>query len=357
MLSPPLPRPQTESSSVHVTVGNEACDLDSMTCALCHAHFLARDGGVVSLPVLQCSRDDFAMRTDATWLFQELDLDPSQLLFIDEVCGALGRVGRVQVTLVDHAHLTGPLSELPNTEVVEVIDHHPAAEGERVGTCRVIVEPVGSCATLVAEGLLADKDYALPATAATLLLGAVLLDTVGLAREKGRATDKDEVIAEQLAPLSSLPRAQLFQSLSAARLSTAGLSTHQLLRRDFKCADAGQSRLGFSSVACRLPELLAREGAERDIQSFCQTRRLSALLLLGVWLDGETLGRQVAIFQPQGSDLADALASVLEAHGDLECLRQPAGVGDFPCILISQGNTKLSRKHILPLVVDFVSTL
>lgn len=347
--------PQGENSEVHVTVGNQSCDLDSIVCAISHAHFLAERGGaIVSLPLLQCPREDFALRTDAAWLFHQLNLDPSQLLFCDEVVSVLQQLKKVHITLVDHALLASPMRELTNMEIIEIIDHHEV-HGVNVGKgCCVVMEPVGSCATLVAEKLLGVEGYVLPAAIATLLLGAILLDTAGLDRGKGRTTAKDEDMARQLASLSSIPQTELYDNLLSARFSIAGLSSLQLLRKDLKCAVAGGYHLGFSSVACQLSELFEREGMEGDMQAFCQARGLSALLLLGVWQTGNNINRQIAIFQPQGLDLADALANVLETDEDLNCQQI---VTEYPCILLNHGNTKLSRKYILPLVVNFISTL
>lgn len=309
---------------------------------------------MASLPLLQCPREDFSLRTDAAWLFHQLDLDPSQLLFCEEVVSVLQQLKKVHVTLVDHAILASPMRELTNIELVEIIDHHKV-DGVNVGKgCCVVMEPVGSCATLVAEKLLGVKGYVLPAAVATLLLGAILLDTVGLDREKGRTTDKDEDMARQLASFSSIPQTELYVSLLSSRFSTAGLSTLQLLRKDLKCAEAGGYQLGFSTITCQLSELFEREGMEGYMQTLCKARGLSALLLLGVWQTGKTINRQIAIFQPEGLDLADALANVLETDKDLNCQQI---VTECPCILLSHGNTKLSRKYILPLVVNFISTL
>lgn len=347
---------QGDTSEVHVTIGNESCDLDSVVSAISHAHFLSeQDRSVVSLPLLQCPREDFALRTDTAWLFGQLNLDPSQLLFSEEVIHVLQQLKKVYVTLVDHATLAKPLCELTNVEVVEIIDHHSVPEGILREKCRVVIEPVGSCATLVAEKLLGMEGYAVPATIATLLLGAILLDTIGLDREKGRTTSKDEETARQLTSISSMPQTELYDGLLSSRFSTDGLSSLQLLRKDLKCAEAGGYQLGFSSVTCQLSALLEREGVEGDMQALCKARGLSALVLLGVWQTGDSIGRQIAIFQPEGLDLADALASILEADEELNCQQVVARY--CPCILLDHGNTKLSRKYIIPLVVNFISSL
>ena len=257
------------------------------------------------------------------------------------------------MTLVDHATLSGPLLELQNVEVVGIIDHHQPVPAAPDDGC-FIVESVGSCATLVAERLLAKESYEMPRSVATLLLGAVLLDTVGLDREAGRLTRKDEVMAERLGRLSDLRSTDLYKTLSAARHSICGLSTHQLLVRDLKCVSIGGHELGFSSVTCLLSrELLDRGDTEEAVLALCESRGLSALVVLGVSVGEASVTREIAIFQPEGSDMADAVATVLESDTELECER----VQSSSCILLHQRNPRLSRKHILPLVADFLSSL
>ena len=332
-------------------MGNESCDLDSIVCAISHAHWLAQRHSV-AVPVLQCRREDFALRTDAVWLFDQLQLDHGHLLFSDDIIEILRSVGKVSLTLVDHAHPTGPLRQLPNMEVVRIIDHHPGVSPWQQG--EVVMEAVGSCATLVAQQLLAGEGHvAISSDVATLLLGAILLDTVGLKEEAGRVTDKDKAMAEKLASLSVLPSDALYSKLSAARLSTAGLTMDQLLRKDLKIAEAGTYRMGFSSVTCQLAELLGREGSVQALHTLCQTSMLSALLVLGLSVMTDSVSRQIAVFQPQDSDLADGVAGVLENDSELQCQRIPAD----SVILLQQGNSRLSRKYILPAVVTFVTSL
>ena len=358
MKESPLSLFQDEASTVHVTVGNESCDLDSIACALSHAHHLAQKGGI-SLPLLQCTRADFTLRKDAMWLFQHLNLDPTKLLYSEDVKGALGKVESVKVTLVDHTHLTGVLSELSSVEVVEVIDHHMGEEEEEEQRGhRLLKEGVGSCSTLVAEQLLGGEQHAVQGPVATLLLAAILVDTVDLSPDKGRVTEKDTAIAEQLLPLSLLPRAELYHNLSTARFSVSSLTTPQLLERDFKVTEVSGHRLGFSSITCLVTDLLARESVVDDMSTFCQSQDLSVLLLLGISVSGEATCRQVAIYQPQLStspDLADSISSLLEAQQELQCEHRPAG--NFPGHILEQGNVSKSRKHILPLVVNFVSSV
>lgn len=342
---------------MHLTVGNESCDLDSIASALAHAHYITskrgREGGTVSLPLLQCKREELPLRTEALWLFKELNIDSNKLVFSDDLSeDKLAHLGHLSVTLVDHNYPPAPLA----SAVEEVIDHHrPQGEG---GAWHSTIELVGSCSTLVAEKLLSDDSYTIDPVVATLLLGAILLDTVNLRQSEGRVTEKDTAVAARLKTLVSRPQDELFQSLFAARFNTSGLSTLQLLQRDFKAVSVGQYRLGFSSITALLTEFLQREGASDDLQRFCSTQRLHLLLLLGITVSsGEQRRRQIALYQPQGmgtpSDFADSLASVLEADERLQC--ESIASHEFEGPLLEQGNPALSRKHILPIVTEFLA--
>lgn len=338
-----------------VTVGNESCDLDSIVCAISLAHYMAQQNKTIpSLPLLQCSRADFALRTDAVWLFSQLQLETAHLIFAEDARSTLQTVRKVSVTLVDHATPTGPLLELSNMHVAGVIDHHLSPPPPTGQLEPFVVEPVGSCATLVAEKLLGEENYSIPKQIASLLLGAILLDTVGLEEKSGRVTEKDKEMAERLGHLVDMSSTELYSNLSEARLATSGLTTHQLLRKDLKCVVAGEHSLGFSSVTCQLsPELLSRDDVEQAVQTVCQSRGLTVLVVLGVAVGAASVSRQIAIFQPEGSDVADAVASQLESDKELQCQRSPSSF----CVLLHQGNPSLSRKHILPLVVNFISCL
>lgn len=60
------------------------------------------------------------------------------------------------------------------------------------------IEPVGSCSTLIAEKILQIAPEILDEQVTSLLLAAILLDTVNLDPRAGRKTDKDVQVVEQL---------------------------------------------------------------------------------------------------------------------------------------------------------------
>lgn len=198
---------------LHVTVGNESCDLDSMVSALAYAHHLSQVLGEkgVSVPFLQCRRADFVLRTEAVWLFKELKIDPSKLLFMEDLPPErMSSVRQLSLVLVDH-HLPASSFQALAASITEAIDHHQKS-GPEV-TWKTTIEPVGSCCTLVAERLFAESNYKMEGTVASLLLAAILLDTANLSDDAGRVTGKDKEVAGRLSPLSSVPQDQLYQSV------------------------------------------------------------------------------------------------------------------------------------------------
>ena len=354
-------------SAAHITAGNQACDLDSIASALVHAHYIATTQvGVASIPLLQCPRKDLSLRTDAAWLLETLGIDPSQLVWAEDLTlERLSSVEQLSVTLVDHSYPTGVLGGF-RSAVMEVIDHHRKEEGEEEvggGQCERRVEYVGSCSTLVAEKLLDDTSYVLEGVAATLLLAAILIDTLNLDESEGRVTEKDRAIAQKLIPLTTVPRDELYQQLFKARFDISSLTTPQLLRKDFKLTSAGSYTLGFSSLTTLLSDFLSsQQHLTHDLNQFCEAQKIHLLLLLGIDVSKEgRRRRQIALYQPQSElasslspDFVDSVASVLEAEATLQCER----VTDvaFDGALLEQHNTIMSRKHIMPVVTTFLTS-
>lgn len=109
---------QEPSSTLCLTFGNESCDLDSIVSALVYAHFKTREfsnesSATVSLPLLQCHKEDLALNQEATFLFNMLGIDGSDLLCLDDISpDVLSSIDQVSLVLVDHNTPTGTLIRL-----------------------------------------------------------------------------------------------------------------------------------------------------------------------------------------------------------------------------------------------------
>jgi exopolyphosphatase len=98
-----------------------------------------------------------------------------------------------QVALVDHNVLRTTYTS-PSTNVVAVIDHHED-EGQYKDTANSrIVEPAGSCSSLVVRSYQSFSNLFIPPELSTLSLSAILIDTHGL-KMGGKALDVDREAA------------------------------------------------------------------------------------------------------------------------------------------------------------------
>ncbi|WP_380827759.1 MULTISPECIES: DHHA2 domain-containing protein [Serratia] len=137
-----------------------------------------------------------------------------------------------KVWLVDFTDVEQGPASLPDSDVVGVIDHH------RLGTLitrnppDVWIRAVGCCATVILSILTSDTPMPLSSAQATLLLGAILSDTVALSAPT--TTEQDRVAVARLCAISHVDYDAFIAGLLAAKTDLSGQSAPQLLHRDAK---------------------------------------------------------------------------------------------------------------------------
>lgn len=341
----------------HVVLGNEACDLDSMVCALAYAYFLSKtlDSGKAPLAVLNIPRAELPLRTDNLFLLRESGLSQDLLLFRDQLdLSALHRAGRLDLTLVDHNVLPSSDSDLEGA-VVEVIDHH-FLERAPSPSCLVTVETVGSCATLVTERMVLKAPEVLDQQVAQLLYGTIVLDCVNMAPEAGKVTPKDSqyaVLLETRFPKLP-PRGALFQSLQNAKFDVSGLTTGQMLQKDMKAASGEDLRLAVSVVYMTLEEFLQRQNLEQELCDFCTRHGYDLLVAMTIsFKDNKEPFRQLAIYSSSAL-YREEMSQALEQARNPSLTLSPMSSPHPHLRAYLQGNTLASRKKVLPIIKDFL---
>ncbi|XP_039219521.1 exopolyphosphatase PRUNE1 isoform X1 [Crotalus tigris] len=345
--------------AVHVVLGNEACDLDSMVSALVLAYFLAKtslDSEAAFVPVLNIPRVDFPLRTESAFLLHQQRIPEKVLVFRDEIdLAGLNKAGLLSMTLVDHHILPSKDAEL-EAAVVEVLDHRPL-EWERPPPCRVTAELVGSCATLVAERLLQARVPTLDSQIAALLHGTILLDCVNMAVEASKVTPKDARCVSRLESMfpELQPRNQVFDTLQRAKFDVSGLTTEQMLRKDLKSLASKKATVAISAVYVALQDFLHRPGLEQDLAAFCHQRGFSLLVAMTISFgDDKKPFRQLAVYSQQGQ-LQDAVCQALERSSNPSLSLSQL---ESPCSSVrayQQANTSASRKKVLPIIREFLT--
>ncbi|MCP3877139.1 MAG: hypothetical protein GY701_01910 [Sulfitobacter sp.] len=335
-----------------IAIGNEAADLDSMVSAILYGQLATAFRAPAAppvLPVVNCPRVDFTLRTEAVYLFATLGVDVDALLFIDEVdLEALHRAGRLRFTLVDHNILSADQEKYADA-VEAIIDHHP--DGGLYGQAKPRrIEPVGSAATLVAEAMLSDRPALIDAGSATLLLGTILLDTVNLDPAANRVTAKDQAIAARLSEIAGSDADGLFTILEAEKFNVFALGTGDLLRKDYKAWDTPSGTYGMSTVLTSLEDWIAKDpGLVAGLDAFLRSRGLVCLLAMMAYTDGGgAFRRELAVYAPDPA-LAASLTAMLKA-GALGLTRiRPAGLAvPDKAMFYNQENTSISRKKLQP---------
>lgn len=340
----------------HVVLGNEACDVDSMVCALTYAYFLSKtaQGEMLALPLLNIRQSELLLRSDNVFLLRQVALSPDLLLFRDQLdLRALQRAGRLRLTLVDHNILPSSDSDLEGA-VVEVIDHH-LLEREPSSSCTVTVETVGSCATLVTERIIQKSPEILDQQVAQLLYAAVVLDCVNMAPSAGKVTPKDSQFAAALeSRFPSLPpRGALFQTLHNAKFDVSGLNTEQMLLKDMKAA-SGSLNLAVSVLYIKLEDFLQRADLEAELSDFCLKFGFDLLLLMTIsFTESKEPMRELAVFS-HSATCREEMSLYLEQARNPALNLCPISSPHAHITAYQQGNSLASRKKLLPIVKDFL---
>ncbi|XP_007485463.2 exopolyphosphatase PRUNE1 isoform X1 [Monodelphis domestica] len=344
-----------ESRPLHVVLGNEACDLDSMVSALTLAFYLENtsESKAAFVPVLNIPHSELALRGESVFLLSELNIPESSLIFRDEIdLHALHQIGQLTLTLVDHHILPSSDKSLENA-VTEVLDHRPL-EKQYPHSCSVTAELVGSCATLVTERILQGKPEILDWQTAALLHATIILDCVNMAPEAGKVTPKDSKYVAQLEALfpDLSSRSNIFESLQKAKFDVSGLTTEQMLRKDLKTISGDSTMLAISAIYMDLEVFLQRSNLTAELDSFCQAHGYDALVAMTITFNPHNEPvRHLVVFCPS-VDLQNTICEALEYSHCPPLNLTPAPTPHPNLRAYLQGNTLASRKKVLPILRD-----
>lgn len=246
------------------------------------------------IPLSNIPRADLALRTEMTAVLRHAGLQPSDLLTLSDLPEGL-KPEDTRWLLVDHNALTGKL-DVFNKSIMGVIDHHVDESIVPEDATPRIVEPCGSCMSLVVEEskplweALAASDETLgeQAKLAKLGLAAILIDTVNLT-EEAKIKPKDRTAADFLEKKlqgSGYDRTEYFEEIQRVKEDISGLSLRDILRKDYKEWDEGNLKLGIASVVQGLSYLLKDKASDDPaalldaLSSWAQERKLDVVSIM-----------------------------------------------------------------------------
>jgi exopolyphosphatase len=318
----------------------------------------------------------------------------SELLFVDDPL-IQNDMNTARVTLVDHNVLAEKFHG-KNWTVVEIVDHHED-QGHYLQTCsrneRTIAFAhgkalVASACTLVAERLDQVWTPPYPPSVGLLLLGVILLDSVGLSKEVGKVTQRDvDAVAELLmnTDWQELPETTqnklgidtslappdidaVFDLLQGAKYDShfwKSLSVNDCLRYDYKEFSFKSQLFGVSTVLMPLKDFFSKDNVGRGILLYMDQVQVDFLGIMFAFEDDGHLCRQLAFCGRNGFSLDDVDA-FLHSSGyyrhplDLKEIKDTPIVQDEHGLSLQyfdQRNVKPSRKQIGPILVEYFQSI
>ncbi|KAI9895793.1 hypothetical protein PsorP6_019138 [Peronosclerospora sorghi] len=351
------------SSKIHVFLGNEAADADSIV------KKKQQHAKTLHVPVVPIPRNELFLRRDVVALLSGLEIDTDALVFVNEFPWTLNV--RMKLTLLDHnAFSNKNVPERQDMQVVEIIDHH--VDMDQHLTARKIDVAfadgkalVASTCTLVAERLENVEQHCAYKVVSTMLLGVIALDSVNFDPSAKKVTPRDVNAAQKLEETAFGKKEELFRWLQAEKFNAdhwRGLTLKNCLQVDFKefvfvSSDGVAKKFGISTVLFDLKAFVHKaDNADilcKELSAYCKENDVDFLVVMAMFMtsDGRRQ-RQILFFHDDGDD-AKKCAALLSEEGSLQLnpLQLPETHQHAHVAAFNQLNTSASRKQIAPLIL------
>ncbi len=138
---------------------------------------------------------------------------------------------RRDVILVDHNEVRQAATGIEEANVLEIIDHHRIADVTTANPIKFLNRPIGSTATLVAMEF-REHGVDIPPALASVLLSAIMTDTVILKSPTATEIDRDQV--SFLAGIIGVDPTEFGLSVFRARGGDADMAIEELVEADSK---------------------------------------------------------------------------------------------------------------------------
>lgn len=339
---------------VNIVIGNPSCDLDSAVSAIVYAYYIFKKNKELVIPVLNIPSNEYFLKTEVKFLLKKYKIADENLVFNDQVdlsgwcCSQ-----KLKLHLVDHHELTTKSLNLEPC-VTSVIDHRPIAKNWN--NIYTNINMVGSCSTLIAQEILKNLPEILTTEIISLLHAVIVLDTINFSKEAKRFTQLDIDILSELKSRTDivLDDEQIFNELVEARKSISGFTSLQLLYKDLKIV----KNVAIPGFPLLVADFVKRGDSEDALETFCKENSCDVAVLMGLVTKGTAVTRDIGVYwaSVNSQPLADALIVALKGNlaPNLELEESSCGLNGFS--LFKQGNVTATRKAILPIVNQIISS-
>ncbi|KPI87832.1 putative acidocalcisomal exopolyphosphatase [Leptomonas seymouri] len=356
-----------------VVLGNEGGDMDSIVGSIYLAFLLdlTNKWNIVNpVPAVNFPLEDLALRNDVVKLFQEVGIDASLLMSVQEGQSPDRYIDLAAldagVYLYDHNKLAGDQAVF-ESKVVGIVDHH--ADEKRcdyLSHHRRIIKTVGSACTIVAEGYqVSEVDVPCP----VLLDAPIILDTVNFDLSQRKATPEDIAMHQWLCRRiedESYDTQAIYNKLIRWKHDVLSLTVTENLRRDYKKFDFLSSFkksvivTGTSSVPCSCQQFEAKYGVQEIVVKtvkFMQERKLDVLIFAFAGKVGGKHSRDLAfcakpeileVLSPFIADSSDGVVFSLITESSTKDK-------NYSYVSYSLSDPTVSRKRLVPVLQKFLA--
>lgn len=231
-------------------VGHISPDLDAISSAVEYAEFLAKLGRYKETQIIPTIPGKPNHETET--IFKKFDVAMPQLLDNIDVTPEDAFI------LVDHNEQSQRHPKVKTDQIIEVVDHHKI-NVSFITPVRIDVKPLGSTSTVVYDhfemyGLKPSKQVA------SLILAAIISDTLGLKSPTTTGTDMD--FSDKIAKEFNLNYDELLFEIFKAKSDISGLSAYQLVNKDVKVYDFSDKKVFIGLIETVEPEKILNEPSE-----------------------------------------------------------------------------------------------
>jgi manganese-dependent inorganic pyrophosphatase len=210
-------------------LGHKKPDLDAVVAAISFAALAKNFGAVDTYPSIVEE-----INPETKFVFEKF----SQVS--PEIISAASVQPEDQFTLVDHNEVDQRMDGLNENQIVRIYDHHKV-NLNLASPIEIQVYPVGSSST-IAWSLFKKNNFNIDQQLASLMLCAVLSDTVGLKSSTTTETDKNAVV--DLSKTSGISDVDaLTLEIFKAKSNISSLTDEQVVLNDYKVFDFGKKVL------------------------------------------------------------------------------------------------------------------
>ncbi|MBN1969589.1 MAG: DHH family phosphoesterase [Candidatus Delongbacteria bacterium] len=326
------------NSSFSLITGNQSADCDSVFSSLLGGFYLSSMENLY-IPVISVKYREIFWRKDLIKILNDHSIDPKLFLYIDEVNGIIEKAKGV--VLVDHNAPFHPFSKYSDM-ITAIYDHHEMENNN--SKIEIVLSNSTSCITIF-YNLLKQKNLNCNFVA-SLTLHTMYLDSFGFSDKFKKYNDDDFVLYKLLLKSLSIKPTSL-KAILDLRFDNFGLDCEALILKDYKSYNLNSAKVGSSTITntlCRLEIDINK--FNNSVQKIMSDENLNFYFGLMFARDD----KRELFFAFRNTPKKELLMCLIYRFG-LKVLR--LGVN---CILFSQKDLYISRKKMMPIVLELIDS-